>query len=210
MKSNSIYYMDLIFPEEPFQEKIIKLYTEVLGQEQLGVSIEKFTLKEGAGGNNSNVSGELCVGADKMQFNATGSGPVDALFGVLAQNLGDTYLCLKDVRFEDFSMKVHFKERKHGRCTSAPVEITLVLIAGAKKRLYFRAQSTSLMKAVIDATCQAAAFLINCELAVISLHGQIGYVEKNKRYMLDSYVFQLAELIKVMSFEKTIKRLTNK
>tara|TARA_R110000824_G_scaffold8737_5_gene39716 strand:- start:20049 stop:20657 length:609 start_codon:yes stop_codon:yes gene_type:complete len=202
--------MDLIFPEEPYQKKTILLYTEILGKEKISVKIKNFILKENTEENNSNVSGELYVGLEKIKFDATGRGPVDALYGVLVQNLGDIYLCFKDVRFEDFSMKVHFKERKYGRCASAPVEITLVLVASRKKRLYFRAKSTSLMKAIINATCQAAEFLINCELAVVLLHGQINYVKKHKSYMLDDYVFQLAEIVKIMSFEKTIKRLTDK
>ena len=197
--------MNLTYPEERFQAHIQEIIDEVLGVEKIRLRIENFSLHEKNGISPSVVEGDLVSSYGTVRLHSSGSGIMDALFNALVATYQKEYYCFENVEFEDFSVKVRFKEGKKRSKIDAPVEITLILQTAKKTRLYFRSSSPSLTSAAIDAVLKSIEFLVNCERAVIALCLDISTLRKaKKQYLIDPYVIKLAELVKAANFEKTV------
>jgi hypothetical protein len=195
--------MDIIFPEEARQNNLMKIINEVLGPAKVSVFISDFILKENDATKCSHISCRLRLKDKTIMIKGTGNGPVDALFTALTQKLNKKYCSLSGIEFDDFSLKVKFKESRRWNKTDAPVEIKLVLKNGRNKRMYFHAQSRSLVLAAVAAIRKALEFLINAEKAVIQLrkdHHEAS--ERNRVDLTEKYAFQLAELIQISNYEK--------
>ena len=138
-----------------------------------------------------------------IKINGTGNGAVDALYNSIIHKLNKQYQSLNSVKFEDFSLRVKFKQSHSWNQTDAPVEIKLVLRSDANKNnLYFSAESRSLMVAAISVIRKAIKFLINSELSVIQLRKDIQSAkERNRSDLISAYTLQLSEMLCVANYE---------
>jgi len=199
------------FPEEVIQAKCRKIINEVLGDSQLKLFISNFVLKENDEDKKSYISCYLAVPNNKnlsAKIKGDGSGFVDALFNAIIGELSNNFCSLKQFKLDDFSMKVKFKESRRWNKTDAPVEIKLAIENLNKKLLYFTATARSLVVAVISAIRKAIEYLINVELAVIQLYKNIQDATKRDRTdLIQRYTLQLAELVRIVSYEETIAKL---
>ena len=199
--------MDILFPEEARQNDLMKIITDVLGEAKIVVFISNFILKENDTTKCSNISCKLHLQKEMIAIAGKGNGPVDALFSALIKKLNKRYFSLEGIKFEDFSLKVKFKESRRWKKTDAPVEIKLVLKNSQDKRLYFHAQSRSLVVAAIAAIRKALEYLINAERAIIQL--RLDYADamsRNRMDLTDKYAFQLGELIQISNYEKLFEK----
>ena len=188
--------MDMLFPEETRQNDLMKIVDSVLGKEKAVIFISDFILKEDDEKKHSDISCNLKLKNETIAIKGKGDGPVDALFKGLVKKLNKKYISLCNVKFDDFSLKVKFKESFRWSKTDAPVEIKLVLVNEKNKRMYFHARSRSLIVAAITAIRKALEYLINCELSVIQLRKDIKDADKRGRDDLtEKYTHQLAALI---------------
>jgi len=199
--------MDILFPEEARQNDLMKIITDVLGEAKVVVFISNFILKEDDATKCSNISCKLHLQKEMIAIVGKGNGPVDALFSALIKKLNKRYFSLEGIKFEDFSLKVKFKESRRWKKTDAPVEIKLVLKNSRDKRLYFHAQSRSLVVAAIAVIRKALEYLINAERAIIQL--RLDYADAMSRNRMDltyKYAFQLGELIQISNYEKLFEK----
>jgi hypothetical protein len=195
--------MDILFPEEARQNDLMGIIDSVLGKEKINVFISDFILKEDDEKKRSYISCNLKLKNKKTAIKGEGDGPVDALFNGLMEKLNKKYISLSHVKFDDFSMKVKFKESSQWNKTDAPVEIKLVLKNEKDRRMYFHAQSRSLIVSAIAAIRKALEFLINAELAVIQL--RLDYDDafrRNRTDLTSTYALQLGELVQINNYEK--------
>ena len=198
--------MDYSLPEEHFQQQIETIINEVLGERKIVLLVRDVSVQEGPA--ESAVQAILCRDNTCEPLSASGEGVADALFTALCNHFAEEFLCLEKIAFEDFNLKAHFKDAVKRQRSDAPVEITLVLKSTTGRRLYFRAQSKSLITAVIEVVQKSVQFLINCEKAVCELYLHIEDLAGHSRYhLVQSLTLQLAELVKVGDFEETIKRV---
>ncbi len=205
--------MALDYPEEALLRNNHRIINDVLKQ-RISLNINNFSLREDFKNDCSHVSFVLNSREnktnEKLKIKHTGSGVIDALFtGVIDQFL-DTYISLRDVELYDFLVAVNIKESKSSYNTDAPVEVKIVLqgTSRTKNKLYFKAQSNSLVKSGINAVCSAIEYLINAELAVVQLSKDIKHAEERQRIDLRSaYLLQLFELVKFVSYSEVINKL---
>jgi len=183
-------------------------------EQKVSLQINSFSLKEDFKKDCSHVSFVLNSKKDKtnekLKITNTGLGVIDALFtGVIEQFL-DTYISLRDIKLYDFVVTVNIKESKSVYNTGAPVEVKIVLqgTSRSNNKLYFKSKSNSLIKSGIGAVCKAIEYLINAELAVVQLSKDIKHAEERQRIDLRStYLLQLFELVKFVSYAEVINKL---
>jgi len=199
--------MDTLFPEEARQNDLMKIIEEVLGAAKVSVFIGDFILKEDDAAKSSHISCKLHLRNRILNIKGRGDGPVDALFTAVVEALTPTYISLEGVQFDDFSLKVKFKEGPTTRKAAAPVEIKLVLKNERNKRMYFHSQSRSLMAAAVAAIRRAFEFLINAEKAVLQLRdAHRNAADRYRRDLTEKYALQLAELVQVANYEKLFQK----
>jgi len=205
--------MHFEFPEEIAQKKCEKIVRNTLQKDYINVYIKKFSLKENIEQNYTSVSYTLELENYKdgsFQIEGKGKGAVDALFASIINKLNNKFISLKNIRFEDFSMQVKFKESSYRRKSDAPVEIRLALKSSREKIFYFKSSSTSMILAAIKVITQAVEYLINAELAVLILYESIKDAEKrNRSDLVKQYTISLSEMVKITSYEKVIKKQKN-
>jgi len=203
--------MDRDLPEDEMQKKYTRIVKEVLGKDFIGIGISQFILREDIQNNCSQISCFLTLkngSTDSILIEGAGNGMVDALFNCIIEQLNDKYMSLRQIEFGDFGLKVKLKESRRWRKSDAPVEIRLALRSGDNKKLYFKAQSTSLVGTTILGMQKAFEYLINAELAVVQLHKNIQDAKKrNRTDLVSQYTKQLTELVRIISYEQTIKNL---
>ena len=96
---------------------------------------------------------------------------VDALFNSMMSRFTKDFSSLSQVQFEDFAMRIKFKNSS--RKTDAPVEIKISLKNNRGQKIYFSAEARSMVVASISAIRKAFEYLINAEFAVICLRGTL-------------------------------------
>ncbi|MAH44916.1 hypothetical protein CMI37_03755 [Candidatus Pacearchaeota archaeon] len=205
--------MDLDFPEEATIQKNNKIIDEVL-KKRVQIVITQFTLKEDFKNDCSIVTCSYKLKPSRRKakkITGTGSGVIDALFNAAMAELTKNFHSLKEIELYDFLVKVKFQESIQQRRTDAPVEIKIALVSSNKRRMYFKSTSNSLAKAGIKSVCKAIEYLMNAELAAIQLCKDIENANKRNRVDLTSrYTFQLAELVKCVSYAEAIKNISKK
>tara|TARA_R110000824_G_scaffold150209_8_gene320773 strand:+ start:3840 stop:4454 length:615 start_codon:yes stop_codon:yes gene_type:complete len=203
--------MDLDFPEELILKKNNNIINEVL-KKKVSITIENIILEEDY---ENNISKIMCMlnfhgkSKKKIKIEAQGNGVVDAFFNAIFHEFADNFVSLKNVKLDDFIVKVQFKKSKKPLQTDAPVEIKIVLENTTRKKIYFKCRAGSLVQAATGAICQAVTHLINAELAVIQLHKDIMNAQKRQRPdLVSDYTSQLVELVKTVSYSSVIEKET--
>jgi len=194
------------FPQEDTQKKCHEIVHETLGANYVNLSIGDFILHENGKGNKSQVKCKLIFSNDweNLHIKGAGAGVVDALFDSMLSFFCKDFFSLQQVQFEDFSMEIKFKSFKV-RPTDAPVEMKIALINKWKKRIYFSAQSRSMMLAAIGAITKAFEYLINAETAFKQLQSDIKEAKSRNRVdLVNKYTHQAAELVSLISYEDVL------
>ena len=201
--------MDQDLPEDEMQKKYTGIVKDILGEDFVGIDISQFILREDIQNSCSQISCFLTLKngtTDSILIEGTGSGMVDALFSSIIEQLSDKYSSLRQIELADFALKVKFKESRRWRKSDAPVEIRLALRSEGNRRLYFKAQSSSLVGTAIVGMQKAFEYLVNAEIAVIRLRKDIyDAKERNRTDLVSLYTKQLTELVRIISYEQTIK-----
>jgi len=202
--------MDIPFPEEEHQKKIYKIIDIVLGKDKTIIFIGDFVLRENDKKKCSIISCNLTINKKTIPIKGTGIGVIDALYNGIHKKLNKEFSSLNSVKFDDFSMRVKFKESRRWNNTDAPVEIKLALKNNNNigDRIYFHAESRSLVVAAIAVIRKAIEFLINSELTVIQLKKDIQSAKDRGRHdLIERYTLMLSELVFVADYEETIKKM---
>jgi len=200
--------MDMSFPEEERQKNIYKLIDMVLGEDKATIFIGDFILKEDDKKKCSIISCNLTINKKIIPIQGTGIGAIDALYSGIHEKLNNEFSSLNSIKFDDFSMRVKFKESRKWNNVDAPVEMKLVLKNNIGDRIYFHAESRSLVVSAIAAIRKAIEFLINSELAVVQLKKDIHSARKRSRQdLVRQYTLMLSELVFVADYEETIKKM---
>ena len=196
------------FPEEERQKAINNIINDVLGKDRAAVFIGDFVLKEDDKNKRSIVTCKIKIKQKTIPIKGAGIGAIDALYNGINDKLNKDFPSLDGIRFDDFSVRVKFKESRKWNNTDAPVEIKLALKNNIGDRIYFHAESRSLVVSAIAAIRKAIEFLINSELAVIQLKKDIHSARKRSRQdLVRQYTLMLSELVFVADYEETIKKM---
>jgi len=198
--------VDLVFPEEVWQNTRKDIIQEVLAGKEIIIFVSDFILKEDDKKENTFISCVLNLKNENIFIEGKGQGILDALFNSILKEVNKSFYSLGNVELEDFSVRVKFKESFRWSKMDAPVEITLVLKNSSHAKMYFRAQSRSLVRAIITVTCSSLEYLVNAELAVIQLMKDIRLAEKRNRHdLIGKYTAQMAKLVEIANYENTLK-----
>ena len=192
------------------QEELSAIAQLVLEGKSTVVSIDNLTLKEDVAKGISSVTCTLKVNSQKIKIKGEGHGIIDAMFAAMLGALSEKYVSLKRIELLDFSVEADFKKTfRTSTKTDAPVEVRLLLRNGADGKFIFREKSHSMVTAAIKTIAAAAEYFINSELAVETLYKGIQSAKKRTRSdLIETYTFQLSELVKNVSYEEKIKNLS--
>jgi len=200
--------MNNSFPEEELQKKCASIVREVLDKKYINLFIGNFILKEEDKEKISNISCVISFSNEweDVIIEGKGRGVVDALIGAIIAQFGGVFFSLQQLEFDDFAMRVKFKN-SFTRRTDAPVEIKLALKNKRGQRIYFFAESRSMVVAAISVIRRAFEYLINAERAILQLRESIfEATERNRRDLVTTYTDQMARLVKILSYEEVIKK----
>jgi len=200
--------MNNSFPEEELQKKCASIVREVLDKNYINLFIGNFILKEDDKEKISNISCVISFSNEweDVIIEGKGRGVVDALIGAIIAQFGEVFFSLQQLEFDDFAMRVKFKN-SFTRRTDAPVEIKLALKNKRGQRIYFFAESRSMVVAAISVIRKAFEYLINAERAILQLRESIfEATERNRRDLVTTYTDQMARLVKILSYEEVIKK----
>tara|TARA_Y100000310_G_C20651056_1_gene799480 strand:+ start:757 stop:1401 length:645 start_codon:yes stop_codon:yes gene_type:complete len=197
-----------------------KIAKEVLSGDYTVLNIsEPFSIKEKIKENKTEVSCKIELknsdGSSIINVKATGNGPIDALFTNLKKKLSKEYCSLNLIRFSEFGVSADIQKRPNYLLNSsgsnAEVEVILIVQNDRGEDLIFRDHSTSINKAAVNVVLKTVEYFINSEKAVLLLHKNIvGADDRNRGDLTIGYTCQLAELVKNVSYKKTIMRNKNK
>ena len=200
--------MNNSFPEEELQKKCASIVREVLDKKYINLFIGNFILKEEDEEKISNISCVISFSNEweDVIIEGKGRGVVDALIGAIIAQFGGVFFSLQQLEFDDFAMRVKFKN-SFTRRTDAPVEIKLALKNKRGQRIYFFAESRSMVVSAISVIRRAFEYLINAERAILQLRESIfEATERNRRDLVTTYTDQMARLVKILSYEEVIKK----
>ena len=200
--------MNNSFPEEELQKKCASIVKNVLGTNYINLFIGNFILKEDDKEKISNISCVISFSNEREDviIEGKGRGVVDALIGAIMAQFGEVFFSLQQLEFDDFAMRVKFKN-SFTRRTDAPVEIKLALKNKRGQRIYFFAESRSMVVAAISVIRKAFEYLINAERAILQLRESIfEATERNRRDLVTTYTDQMVRLVKILSYEEVIKK----
>ena len=195
------------FPQEILQNKCHSIVLEVLGSSYIKIFIGDFSLKEDDRKKTTNVNYKIFFSNGREEaIQGDGYGAVDALFNSIIQKFSHEYISLKQIKFDDFLMRVNFKSART-RITDSPVEIKLSLKALQKQNIYFSSEARSMVVAAISVIRKAFEYFINAEAAMMALHKGIeNAMQRNRRDLSEKYTLQMAELVRIISYEKVIEK----
>tara|TARA_R100001244_G_C5160409_1_gene130933 strand:- start:226 stop:834 length:609 start_codon:yes stop_codon:yes gene_type:complete len=200
--------MNNSFPEEELQKKCASIVREVLDRKYINLFIGNFILKEEDKEKISNISCVISFSNEweDVIIEGKGRGVVDALIGAIIAQFGEVFFSLQQLEFDDFAMRVKFKN-SFTRRADAPVEIKLALKNKRGQRIYFFAESRSMVVAAISVIRKAFEYLINAERAILQLRESIFEATKRNRFdLVTRYTDQMSCLVKILSYEEVIKK----
>jgi|10_taG_2_1085330.scaffolds.fasta_scaffold03319_15 hypothetical protein len=200
--------MNNSFPEEELQKKCASIVKDVLNKNYINLFISNFILKEDDKEKISHISCVISFSNEREDviMEGKGRGVVDALMNATIAQFGEVFFSLQRVEFDDFAMRVKFKNSLRRR-TDAPVEIKLALKNKRGQRIYFFAESRSMVVAAISVIRKAFEYLINAERAILQLRESIFEAKgRNRRDLVTKYTDQMARLVKIISYEEVIKK----
>ena len=197
------------FPEEALQSECLKIVRDILGERYINIFIKDFRLLESDTDKTSHIDCIISFSNhwENMPISGSGYGMVDALFNSMMNTFTKDFSSLLQVQFDDFAMRIKFKNSP--RKTDAPVEIKISLKNQRNQKIYFSAEARSMVVASISAIRKAFEYLINAERAVICLRGDLeDAFARNRRDLSDQYTNQMATLVRIVSYERVVKKIT--
>jgi len=198
------------FPEEALQSECLKIVHDVLGASYVSIFIRNFRLVENDETKVSHVNCTISFSSEwkDIFIEGVGYGMVDALFNSMIQTFIKGSPSLSQVEFDDFAMQIKFKNLLATK-TDAPVEIKIALKNKEGQRIYFSSEARSMVVAAISAIRKAFEYLINAERAFLHLQEDIeDAAERNRVDLASIYTSQMATLVRVLSYEETVKKNT--
>ena len=198
-------------PLEARQVRYEEIAREVLADSYLYFQIrDEFFIKEDFNSDKTKVE---CVvtttnasQSQEKNISGTGTGPVDAFFNALMDELSGEYTSLDTFEFAQFATKANLKKSHFKNSgSSAEVEALVVVRNGFDNELIFRDKSQSLSRASARVVLKSVEFFVNIERAVRILKKSIdGAKKRNRGDILNSCILQLSELVNATSYEKMI------
>ena len=194
-------------PEEGHQAYCESIAREAQEGKWTNLKISSFSLEEDVEENISTIKYDIALdGGSTRTINGKGQGLVDALFNSLVKNLSKEFLSLEQLEFQDFSVRVSFKQARRAARTDAPVEVCLAISTSPFYETYFRHKSVSLVSASIEVVRKSIEYFINLEKAFFLLRGDVQSAkERNRDDLIGINSDKVVEIIKIISFEKILK-----
>lgn len=196
-------------PQENIQSHIDSIVREVLDSDYSRVVIDQLNISEDLNNDSTFISCKMKFGKKSYSLEGSGRGLVDALFSALLESLKKDYVSLENITLQDFVVTVDMNKfyRKKSR-TDASVEAAVFVVNKVGKIFLFRHTCKSMISASVLCVIKMIEYYVNSELAVIHLKGCIKDSQKRSRPDLtERYVSLLSELVRNVSYEKTITNL---
>jgi len=196
-------------PQENIQLQIDSIVREVLDGDYNKVSIGQLNISEDLKNDSTLISCDMTFGAKNYSLKGTGRGLVDALFGALLTSLKKDYVSLENITLQDFVVTVDMNKfyRKKSK-TDASVEAAVFVSNKTGKIFLFRHTCKSMISASVLCVSKMVEYYVNSERAVVHLKACIKDSQERARPDLtERYVSLLSELVRNVSYEKTITNL---
>tara|TARA_Y100000310_G_scaffold92791_1_gene90426 strand:- start:582 stop:1208 length:627 start_codon:yes stop_codon:yes gene_type:complete len=192
---------------EEQRERVSLVIKDILKKSYIKLELKELSIKENIAEESTDIVCKLLFGKKKLTIKGPGSGPVDALFRALVDNLSDEYCSLKNLHFARFSIEADVEKYLRSSRTDAEVEATLEIDNDCAP-LLFRRNANSINVVAAKVVLSAVEHFINAEKCVIMLYKNIQNAKKrNRGDMTGIYTRQLSEIVKNVSYENVISKL---
>lgn len=193
-------------PEENAQEYWFELVRKVLGKWQVKLLLEKLEVRELIDKFKTQVCCTITASNGIFQFSDTqvGDGVINALYGLIVDNIGHTYGTLKRIQIVDFD--VHALIEQSHPSTSDPVEVGISVRNSRGESFYFRKESYSVVSASALAVLAAVEFFVNAEIAFLKCVSLVKDAQQRHRIdLVVKFTNMLSEIVKITDYSECVK-----
>jgi hypothetical protein len=196
-------------PHEEKQESTHSLIKNILGGDYIFLQFDNIKIQENLKTEKTYITCSVAASEDFFLIEAEGDGIVDALFSTLLENFSSTFLSLREIFLEGFSVEAQFNSySKKNTKTDAEVEARLLIKNKAKTEFIFRYVSTSMISAAIHVIKETFEYFLNSERAVeILFLGIEDARRRNRQDLAEIYIGQLSELVKNVCYTSKLVAL---
>lgn len=192
------------------QEQSIALVRQILGDNYLDLTVERYQFTEDLTSNHCTFSCSLSDHSDKpnREVAGTGVGFVDAVFHALKNTLAPAHPSLNSVRVVGFEIRADLNTRRQTAGSDAVATLTLVVENSQGRRFEFNTASRSITACAVIATLEACEYFVNTEVAFIALHHALQDAKaRNRADLAERFSMQMAGLVENTSYSDIIERL---
>ena len=189
-----------------------ELIQTVLGTDYVNLSTSEYTIQETLGQSACSVKLKLLRNASREHVDeivGTGVGFVDAVYNGLIDHYAPEYPSLRTITFTGFEVTGNMGTSR-SRGADAECLVSLIVNNSERKEFRFEDRGRSLVAAALRVVVESAEYFINSEKAYVTVYNAMSDAKKRQRPdLMESYMSQLAELVKTTSYSEVIGRIQN-
>ncbi len=190
-------------------EQIRAKIREILGEKYLHLNVARFEYTEDLVSAENHVRCDLTAKGDESKtIVGAGVGLLDALFNAVKDRLAKAYPSLTSLQIVAFSVDGKMDTGRKESNADALAHATLEIKNSEGRVMVFAAENRSVAAATVQVTLSACEFFVNSERAFKRVYALLKDAKERRRSDLEeTYVAQLAELVKNTSYSEVIEQL---
>jgi hypothetical protein len=187
-----------------------ELIQTVLGRDYVHLSTTNYNIQESLGNGACMVSLKLLrkSAQDHIdEISGSGVGFVDAVYNGLIDHYAPEFPSLRTISFTGFEVTGNMGTSL-SRGADAECIVSLTVNNSDGKQFRFEDRGRSLVAAALRVVVESAEYFINSEKAYVTVYNAMNDAKKRQRPdLMESYMSQLAELVKTTSYSEVIERI---
>jgi hypothetical protein len=193
------------------QERMLALMREILQDEYVELSVRSYQTFESLDEGTCRVSATLTNGdGSDFQVESEGVGTIDAFFNALKSRFARDFTSLNSIKFSEFNIRGILSSDDTAKGSQAEAEATLGILNSEGQEFKFRAKSSSISRAGIQATLSAAAYFVNSEKTYVKLHDIIEHYRNSGRMdLVEKYTEIMTRVVENTSYSEVVESLKN-
>jgi predicted transcriptional regulator len=172
--------------------------------------VARYTLTEDVVSGMTDVRCEVreCAGATPIVIEASGVGPIDALFKGLRAHYAREFQSLNSIAFSSFAVTARLDTGRAQSATDSVGEVELEVRNSDGERFRFAHLSRSITRSGIEVTLKAVEYFVNSEKAYTALyHAWMDAKSRGRHDLVGQFTCTMARLVQNTSYSDVIARI---
>lgn len=195
---------------ESKQERMVGLMREILQDTYFEMRVKSYHVAESLDEDTCRISAQIELASGKdLSVEGEGVGMIDAFFNGVKARLASEYPSLKSITFSQFNIK-GLMETGDIKGTEAKAEAKIGILNSEGQEFTFTCVASSVTRAGLQATAEAAAYFVNSERTFVKLHDIIQHYRSDGRMdLVEKYTDLMARVVENTSYSEVVERIRN-